>query len=103
MEGWADVFSAASEGVSPACPVTLNRNLAQIVRGKPIKNNVFKSLLIQDKLPKITPMTVDSGACDSIVPPHLFPNTKRIMGGQSPFQWINNIIVNPSAICLPSR
>ena len=37
---------------------------------------MFKSSFIQDELPKITPMTVDSRACDSIVPPHLFPNTK---------------------------
>ena len=53
-------------------------SLSQIVRGNPInrKINIFKRTNTQDSAARITPVTVDSGACDSIVPPSMFKNTK---------------------------
>ena len=74
---WASPFSASSQGVSPARPVGMS-SLSQTVRGNPIngKINIFKRTNIQDSAARITPVTVDSGACDSIVPPSMFKNTK---------------------------
>ena len=70
------ICSSASACVRPAFPLSA-LSLAQIIRGTPLNKliNVFKTAEIKGNARKITPVTVDSGACDSIVPPPMFPNT----------------------------